>query len=915
MAKIRFLDQVPIGVFETPTNTTNGSFSGSFTGSFFGTASWSINALTASFLSGSVANAISASYALTASFALNAGGGSNISGAQYFVPLFNSTSSLITSSIFQSGSFTSIRNATTPFNPSNPDILYINGDGIDTYNLMSAHTDIDSYAQINVQNFNPGATASSDVVATADIGSENDHYIDMGINGSGYNDPLGIGLALDAYLYSTGQDLLIGNKSGGNKVIIFNGDGPALDNARVFIDSIGTVGINASDPTVGNPEALLVEAINNTTYNLIRAKGSVDNFLQTAIVNSNTGSKASADIVAYNDLDSNSSAFGFIDMGINSSNFNDPTNYPGWNAGDSYLYTDASRLIIGSTDTGSINFFIGNNPTSGSRFKIKNNNQHEITGSLNVSGSITAFSFTGSLLGTASYATQALSASFTTTSSYVLNAISSSYASTASVATSSSYALTASYASNSGNPPFPFTGNALISGSLTVQGSGSTIFVVSGSNGIIFSIIDSGSSSNLFSVSSGSTDILTVNDTKIVNISGSLIVTGSIISSQGFTGSLLGTSSYANNALSASFTTTSSYALNSTSASYALSASYVLNAVSASYASSSTSASYALRSTSASYASSSTSASYALTASYVANASSFPYTGSAIITGSLTVTGSIISTLGFTGSLLGTASYATIALTASYFSGSISTAVSASYAATASYVVQSISASYASTASYFSGSITQAISASYAATASYVINSISASYSATSSIATSSSYALTASYVILAQTASYILQAVSASYSATASISTSASYALSASYAPNTTFPYTGSAIITGSLIITGTISLGDSTAPAVYTSVKTTVNAGSTVIYNVLTSSYDSAFFDYSLKGSSGARAGNIMAMWSGSSVSYTDNSTADMGNTADFVFGVILSGSNMVLTGSTSTNGWILKTAVRTI
>jgi hypothetical protein len=56
-------------------------------------------------------------------------------------------------------------------------------------------------------------------------------------------------------------------------------------------------------------------------------------------------------------------------------------------------------------------------------------------------------------------------------------------------------------------------------------------------------------------------------------------------------------------------------------------------------------------------------------------------------------------------------------------------------------------------------------------------------------------------------------------------------------------------------------------------------------------------------------------MAIWSGSSVKYTDNSTSDIGSTADFVFGVILSGSNMVLTGSTSTNGWTLKTAVRTI
>ena len=101
-----------------------------------------------------------------------------------------------------------------------------------------------------------------------------------------------------------------------------------------------------------------------------------------------------------------------------------------------------------------------------------------------------------------------------------------------------------------------------------------------------------------------------------------------------FTGILTGTASYASQALSSSFTTTSSYALQALSSSFAL------------------------------------------TASYVANASSFPYTGSAVITGSLTITGSTISTNGFTGSLLGTASYSLQALSASY-------ADSASFAPTA----------------------------------------------------------------------------------------------------------------------------------------------------------------------------------------------------------------------------------------
>jgi len=51
MARIRFLDQVPIGVFATPATiaSSTGSFTGSFTGSLFGTASYALNALTASY--------------------------------------------------------------------------------------------------------------------------------------------------------------------------------------------------------------------------------------------------------------------------------------------------------------------------------------------------------------------------------------------------------------------------------------------------------------------------------------------------------------------------------------------------------------------------------------------------------------------------------------------------------------------------------------------------------------------------------------------------------------------------------------------------------------------------------------------------------------------------------------------------
>jgi hypothetical protein len=67
-------------------------------------------------------------------------------------------------------------------------------------------------------------------------------------------------------------------------------------------------------------------------------------------------------------------------------------------------------------------------------------NTKQLTGSYGLTGSLTATSFTGSLLGTASYATQALSSSF---------------------------ALTASYAP----PTFPYTGSAIVSGSVDITGS------------------------------------------------------------------------------------------------------------------------------------------------------------------------------------------------------------------------------------------------------------------------------------------------------------------------------------------------------------------------------------------------------------------------------------------------------------
>jgi hypothetical protein len=172
---------------------------------------------------------------------------------------------------------------------------------------------------------------------------------------------------------------------------------------------------------------------------------------------------------------------------------------------------------------------------------------------------------------------------------------------------------------------------------------------------------------------------------------------------------------------------------------------------------------------------------YIISGSTPINAAAFATTGSNTFVGNQIITGSVTATLGFTGSLLGTASFATFATGA----GAANSATSASYAliaTSASFATTAISSSFASTAisSSFATSASQAVSSSFATTASFALTATSASYALN---ATSASYALnatSASFADNATSASYALNATSASYALNA---TSASYALNATSA------------------------------------------------------------------------------------------------------------------------------------
>jgi hypothetical protein len=127
---------------------------------------------------------------------------------------------------------------TSTFNSTNPEKLLVDAGTTTSYNVISGKGTIDNYLQLNIQNNSSGSNASSDVVATANNGSETSNYINMGINSSGYGGSGVLGGANKAYMYSTGNDLVIGNASANKEVIFFTG-GTSSSNEIMRMNTLG----------------------------------------------------------------------------------------------------------------------------------------------------------------------------------------------------------------------------------------------------------------------------------------------------------------------------------------------------------------------------------------------------------------------------------------------------------------------------------------------------------------------------------------------------------------------------------------------------------------------------------------------------------------------------------------------------
>ncbi len=154
---------------------------------------------------------------------------------------------------------------------ASPEKLLIDAGNTSSTNVISAKGEIDNYLQLNIQNKSGGNTGSSDVVATADNGDENAGYIDMGINSSGYSNSLIpiLNGPLEAYLFSSGNDFVIGNGSPAYDMSLFTG-GYASTNERIRITAAGNIGIGAITPA----DKLTVAGIMSPSVNSIYSVGS-----------------------------------------------------------------------------------------------------------------------------------------------------------------------------------------------------------------------------------------------------------------------------------------------------------------------------------------------------------------------------------------------------------------------------------------------------------------------------------------------------------------------------------------------------------------------------------------------------------------------------------------------------------------
>ena len=180
-----------------------------------------------------------------------------------------------------------------------------------------------------------------------------------------------------------------------------------VTNTNVFANIAGTNTVNVSANNVAIPFQIVSNSIVSNTgtlsvggninygpdYGLVASfVANNPGYAYAAIQNLNTGGNASASFTAYNNTGTS-----YIDVGVNSSNFNATSsgfvNNSLNTANASYAYSYGGDMVVGTWNNNGIHFITNAIQTAGDSMLIAGNGNVYISGNLTVSGN-TAFTYT-----------------------------------------------------------------------------------------------------------------------------------------------------------------------------------------------------------------------------------------------------------------------------------------------------------------------------------------------------------------------------------------------------------------------------------------------------------------------------------------------------------------------------------------
>jgi hypothetical protein len=94
-----------------------------------------------------------------------------------------------------------------------------------------------------------------------------------------------------------------------------------------------------------------------------------------------------------------------------------------------------------------------------------------------------------------------------------------------------------------------------------------------------------------------------------------------------------------------------------------------------------------------------------------------------------------------------------------------------------------------------------------------------------------------------------------------------------------------------------------------------TDIDSAAAEVVAEVSTTYTAAFFDFVVKKGTNVRSGTVYACHDGTNVEYTETSTNDLGDTSDVTLSVDISGTNMRLLATVTSNDWSVKSLIRAI